>query len=340
MFTMQQLVFAQNFPFSGAARRIITEQDISLEKLPEEAVLRAERIVWDAMLGKGAPLKLQSTDLLLQEILAFPVAKILVSFTKDARLFERFSAMIADNAFAFLNSQKNKQEAAVALASDIGLRFDFADESGFFVKVPLTDFLLVRFNDPQLKLVNQQVDKGMVFLDANNFCRFLREKVFMLVLQSLPVPTDGMPKGLQAAAKQLALETAAAEKKKFDFAIRGKADSNSFPPCMASLYSQLASGQKLPHMARVYLAYFLNSVGMQKQQIFELFKKSPDFKERIAAYQINKIVAQNYTPPSCDKVRAQGYCPNSNCGVRNPISFYKRELRKAKPAASAESNKN
>ncbi|MCX6798969.1 MAG: hypothetical protein NTW59_02625 [Candidatus Diapherotrites archaeon] len=332
---MDQLVFAQRFPFTDAARRIVAEQNLSLERLPEEVVQRAEQLVRQAVSGKAEPLRLQNTDLLLQEILAFPVAKIILSFTKDARLFERFSAMAADNAFSFLNMQKSRQEATVALAKDLRVGFDFAEENGFFVRVPLQEFLQVRFGDPLLKLVNQRVSRGRVFLDLNNFCRFLREKSFKVVLGSLPVPTAGLPAGLQATAKRLQQELIASEKKYFDFAIKGKADANSFPPCMASLYSQLIAGQKLPHMARVYLTYFLNRIGMPKQQILELFKKSPDFKERIASYQINKIVAQNYTPASCDKMRAQGYCPNADCNVRNPLSFYRRELKKKKQPESA-----
>jgi len=84
----------------------------------------------------------------------------------------------------------------------------------------------------------------------------------------------------------------------------------------------------LPHTARFYLASFLNRVGMPKEQIILAFKKSPDFNEKIALYQINRIVKQDYTPASCDKIRAAGFCPSADCNVRHPLSYYRRQLRK------------
>jgi len=85
-------------------------------------------------------------------------------------------------------------------------------------------------------------------------------------------------------------------------------------------------------MANFTLATFLNSIGMPKARILELFKKSPNFSERIASYQLDRIAKQNYAPPSCDKIRSYGLCPNKDCPARHPLSFYRRLAKRAEGA--------
>jgi len=326
--TLEQLAFAQHFPFGSTAKRVVLEQNLSLENIPEKVVERAELMVRNAFSGKKYLFELHSSDLLLQEILAFPVAKILVSFSNDRVLFQRFSAMVADSSYAFLEMEKDKGKAAVALASELGAVVDFPESKHFFVSMQLQQFLSIPFSDPSLKLVNQFVSNGSVLLDLNGFCRFLREKSYSAIFSSLPVPVKGLPKGLESIAKDLRAKSKAREQKLFKQAFKGKLAPEAFPPCIAQMYGQLASGQKIPHMANFTLATFLNSVGMPKAQTLALFKKSPNFKERIASYQLDRISKQNYAPPSCDKIRSYGFCPNADCRVKHPLGFYRRQMRK------------
>jgi len=327
MHTLEQLLFAQHFPFSNATRRIVAEENISLSELPEQVVERAELMAEHAFQGKKYVFELRQSELLLQEVLAFPVAKIIVSFAKDPVLYARFSKMVADSGHSFLGREKDKKDVAVKLATDLGISFDFPEHGDFFVSLPLQEFLSIRFNDQSLKLVNQFVSNGQVFLDLNDFAKFLREKSYSVVFSSLPVPVSGLPQRLQAIANRLRNASKQREQRIFKEAFKGKVSPDSFPECIASMYSQLASGQKIPHMANFTLAAFLNSIGMPKEQIIALFKKSPNFKERIARYQIDRIVKQNYAPPSCEKIKAYGICPNTSCNTRHPITFYRRKMR-------------
>ncbi len=330
MATMQQILFAQHFPFSETAKRIVNEQSVSLEQLPETVIERASLAVEHAAAGKKYALALHSTELLLQEILAFPVAKIFVSFAKDRLLYEKFAALFADAALHYLNTGKGQKEEAVALATELRLRFDFTGEKDFLVSVPLLEFLQVCFSDMLLKLVNQRVSKGRVFLDLNGFPRLLRAVVFERILGSLPVPVDGLPKNLVKMGQRFQRDFKAKQARHFQLAFKGKVNADAFPPCIASMYSQLLEGKNLPHMARFILASFLNRVGMPKQQVLELFRKAPNFKEKITLYQLDRIAKQNYTPASCNKIRSYGHCPNADCNVRNPLSFYRRRLQNAK----------
>ncbi len=335
MHTVQQLLFAQHFPFTQASKHIVLEENLSLEDLPENVVERAELMVVHAFKGKEYSFELKQSELLLQEILAFPVAKILVSFTADSGLYSRFSAMVANSGYIFLGNEKDKGKQAISLASDFGIKFDFPEQKDFFVSMPLQDYLSVPFRDENLKLVNQFVSHGLVFLDLNNFCRFLREKAYFTVISSLPVPVTGLPKRLQKIATNLKAASKAREEKIFKQAFKGKVAPEAFPPCIAQLYGQLVSGQKLPHMANFTLATFLNSIGMPKAQILALYKKSPNFNERTTSYQLDRIAKQDYAPPSCDKIKAYGYCPDKTCNRKHPMGFYRGKLRSAQKAEDA-----
>jgi len=127
MHSLQQLLFAQHFPFTEAARKIVLEENPSLENLPEPLLERAELMARHAFSGKKYAFELHSADLLLQEILAFPIAKIIISFAGEPWLCRAFASMVADSAFFFLNSEKDKGKAAIELASELSLKFDFPE---------------------------------------------------------------------------------------------------------------------------------------------------------------------------------------------------------------------
>ena len=335
MHTLDQLLFAQHFPFTGAARKIILAENLSLEGLPREVVERADLMVRHALDGKKYAPELKISDLLLQEILAFPVAKIVVSLAGQPQMYTKLASMVADSTLEFLDMAKDNKQEAISLASDLDIAFDFSENKAFLVSLPLQEFLKIPFKDPSLKLVNQFVSKGQVFLDLNGFCRFLKEKAYSTVLSSLPVKTEGIPLQLKKIALGVKGEAKAREQKLFKAAFKGKLAPEAFPPCIAQMYGQLASGQKIPHMANFTLATFLNSVGMPKVQMLALFRKSSNFKERVAGYQIDRIVAQNYAPPGCDKIKAYGNC-TADCHVKHPLGFYRRQLRVQKKPEAVE----
>lgn len=329
-------MFAQRFPFTEAARKIVLEENPSLDALPEPLLERAELMARHAFLGKKYAFELHSSDLLLQEILAFPVAKIIISFAAQPSLYRAFASMVADSAFFFIASEKGKGKLAIGLASELGLEFDFPDSKAFFASMPLAQYVSAPLQGDSLRLVNQFVGHGSVFLDLNSFCRFLRQKAFQIVFSSLPVPVQGLPKRLEGLGKRLQADAKAREQKAFGEAFKGSVAPEAFPPCIAAMYSQLSSGQKLAHMANFTLATFLNSIGMPTAKILALFKKSPNFSERIASYQLDRIAKQNYAPPSCEKIRSYALCPNRDCTARHPLSLYRRRAKMAADEKDAE----
>ncbi|MAG21854.1 MAG: hypothetical protein CL943_00930 [Candidatus Diapherotrites archaeon] len=325
--SLEQLQFAQKFPFSPLAKRILKESNLSLETIDEETMNRAAVMISRAFKGKEYTLEIKTTDLLEQEIAAFPIAKILVSLLDDRSFYKRFALMVARSTFSYLESSQERKQLALDLAEGLDINFSMLEKNDFFVSVPLTQFLSIKFNDKNLKLVNQHVESGTVFLNTNSFLRFLSEIVFVRILSDLPVPTGAVPKSFRAFAKQISIDAKKAQTREFNFKVEGKMNPNAFPPCMASLYQKIISGERLPHMARFFLATFLNAIGMPQDQIISVFKKSPDFDQKIAGYQIRRIAEQNYALASCEKIKSYGVCTSIECRIKHPLSYYKRMLR-------------
>src|SRR3989338_7772798 len=154
MFSIQELRFAQNYPFSSTAKRIVKESDFSLDEVPNVILSRAKVQVIAA--AKKTTIEfpaIQSKEILLNEVLAFPVAKILVALTKKEELSRKFVSGIAANAKASLDKEGN--ETLFRIAQDLEVKFHLSESRNFFVELPITEYLKASPRQDFMKLVNQ-----------------------------------------------------------------------------------------------------------------------------------------------------------------------------------------
>jgi DNA primase large subunit len=88
-------------------------------------------------------------------------------------------------------------------------------------------------------------------------------------------------------------------------------------------------------MGRFALTAFLSHVGLDADDILDLFRGSSDFKESIASYQVHHITGDisgtRYTPPSCSTMQTYGIClKDKTCErVGSPRYYYFRRQRRA-----------
>mgnify|MGYP001562650892 FL=1 len=158
MFSIQELRFAQTYPFSSTAKRIVKESDFSLDEVPVEILSRAKVQVIAAAKNTAIDFSsIQSKEVLLNEVLAFPVAKILVGLTKKEELSRKFVAGVASIAKASLDKESN--ETLFKIAQDLGVKFYLSESKSFFVELPITEYLRAAPRQDFMKLVNQKVSK-------------------------------------------------------------------------------------------------------------------------------------------------------------------------------------
>jgi len=105
----------------------------------------------------------------------------------------------------------------------------------------------------------------------------------------------------------------------------------AYPPCIKTLINSLISGENLSHHQRFAVASFLVNIGANIDAVLDLFKRSPDFNERVARYQIEHIAGlrgskKRYLPYNCVTMRSLGLCVG-DCGVKNPLTYYYRRIK-------------
>jgi DNA primase large subunit len=260
---------------------------------------------------------------------------------KAPNIKEKFALLIKNYCFSNLLDSKNPKDLCALLADDFGLKYSFVEDSDYFVKVSLIDYLQIYFIDAESKLINKPLLMGEVFLNINDFARFLSEKAYARVLDSLPIPEKNISKNIIPLARSIDSQLVVMEKKNFDFKLAGKIDPNLFPPCMGVLYADQLAGKKLSYMGRLALASFLFQLGMSKTELMTLYSKSPDFKKHIAEYHINRIFEKELSAPGCVKMFEYGLkvpACEKECKYKHPFRFYLSKLRVKNRMKNANSN--
>ncbi|MBS3061101.1 MAG: hypothetical protein J4215_00800 [Candidatus Diapherotrites archaeon] len=341
MFSIDELRFASKFPFSATSRQVLKLNGFELNRVPAQVLKKAVLlIVFAQKPHKKAEYEkffserqIGSSDLLLTDVQAFPVAKILLSAMNQPEFFDRFADLFARQTFFYLSLESNK-ETLLGLANEMNSKAHPSSKQGFFAQVALTDFLEANFREDFMKLVNQQLDSGTIFLNRNDFCRFLSELSRERVASSLPVSLENVPKNFVDVSRQLKEQLAFRKRQEFDFKSLGSVDQDAFPPCMAKIYSELLAGQNVNHPGRFNLATFLVAIGMPTDQIVDAFKGAPNFDEKVTRYQVERIAGHGkakYSPSSCAKMREYELCV-ANCPVTHPLQFYRNQKQGAKTA--------
>ena len=328
---MNGLLFAQKFPFSDISREHLKKLNLSTDSLPEVAIKRAALMVSKAFsAGTYSPdADSLSREEIENEIIAFPIAKMFVSVMRTPNILEKFSLFVQRNTFNSLVGSNDSKDVCISLADDLKVPYSISEQKGFFAEVPLLNYLQSYFVDPENSLLSKPVEKGKVFLTVNDFARFLSEKAYAKVFDSLPISQKEVPKQIQELARSIDSQLVVIEKKNFDLKLLGKIDPSLFPPCMSALYAEQLAGKKLQYMARLALASFLFQLGMSKTEMLSLLSKSPDYKKNIAEYHVKRIFDKGLSAPGCEKIKEYGLrvaeC-NKVCTYKHPVQYYLSHL--------------
>lgn len=323
---MDDLEFSQKFPFTEVAKKYLRETKLSLEDVSEEQVKKAALIILRANSRKEYYLEIGSPtkEILEKEIIAFPIAKLLVSTINIPNIIEKFSDLYRRKTFNEIQKEKKVTELTLDLAKDFGIDFEFCEDC---FKIPLLQYLDIYFVDEETKLVNKRVEKGKVFLNNNDFVRFLSEKAFKKIFDSLPIEKQKIPKNFLTISKKITPQLTNIQQKDYSKLFE-KIRVDLFPPTMLDLYNKQLAGQKLSYYERLTIGGFLQQIGMQKNAMLEFFSKSPDYKKNIAEYHVNRIFEVGLSAPNYKKMSDFGIIiSEEEKNYVHPIKYYSRMLK-------------
>ena len=331
------------YPFRAEAQDWIREQGVSLADVLTSPAY--ERVVAE---GRDRVLEAISEDGLADKtaydeadaviaVLSYPIARMLVSSVGDILLIRRYALKEAKAAYGHL--VREDVGFLMELASEeLGVSAELVEDAEEeTVRLHFTDYLkhASSIRHKAWKLHNQDLREGEVHLVKRRFARLLQEalrqrieselplEVTEAILEHLAEEIDAVVKGVEALRETIQRES------------YGEFSLDYMPPCMRDLLEKTQQGVNVPHMGRFALTAFLSHVGLDADDILDLFRASSDFKESIASYQVRHILGEvsgtRYTPPSCSTMQTYGICLRDKRCERagSPRRYYFRQQRRA-----------
>lgn len=273
---------------------------------------------------------------LLEELLSYVYARILVSALDDAYVVRRHALAEAVRVRDYL-ARESDPRALAATASVVELAVEPAGDAA---RMHFTDFLryAVHLKDMEWKLVRQKLQSGVVTLDRASAARLVQEGLRRRIEGELPKRlSDEVAAAVEPDLGALR-EAARIKKEKFQVESFGEVDLGLLPPCMTHLLGQLQRGENVAHSGRFAVTSFLNTIGMGADDIMKLFSQAPDFREDLTRYQVEHITGvtsgTKYSPPGCQAMQTFGICynPDDTCRSRkkdgsarvtHPLNYYR-----------------
>lgn len=352
------------YPFFEAARTAVASAGVSLANLVAEdapAVTRGRERVERALLeGVTAPEDPGAWNV-LDELLSYPIARILVSLIDAPAAVEKYAAAEAATAherfvedFA-TDDDLRSAPAAHADLDDVLREFDLDDDvtpeaserksgvsgpDGYRVAVGAYLTLSSPTWGPKWRLVNRELAAGAVRVERRELYRMLREAVRRRVAEGLPF--EGLRDSSDGAtiAEELEAEISDLRDLLSDRDEVGEIDTvvpDLFPPCMTGLLEKADRGAPLEPFESFALMAFLTGIGMDADEIIVFCRQSSLDAEQIR-YQTEYLrdeAGAQYAPPSCETLHAYGVCQNEDDHWKvagHPLVYYEKRLTAADDA--------
>lgn len=331
------------YPFRSEAQEWIRDRGVSLadvltHQAYRQVIEEGRDRVMEAMSEDGIHDHTANDEAkAIVAVLSYPIARMLVSSVGDILLIRRYALKEAKAAYGHLVGED--AEFLLELAEEeLNLPAELVEDGGEeTVRLHFSDYLknASSIRHKPWKLHNQDLREGYVHLPKRKFARLLQEALRQRIEDELPLEvTDTILDQLSDEIDEVVngVETLRESIQKESY---GEFSLDYLPPCMMDLLSKTQQGVNVPHMGRFALTAFLGHVGLDSEDILNLFRASSDFKESLASYQIHHIMGDisgtRYTPPSCSTMQTYGIClKDKRCErVGSPRYFYFRQQRRA-----------
>jgi DNA primase large subunit len=341
------------YPFFTAAREAVQSSGVTLARLVEDdapaverGVERVERALLSGTVAPETPEAWEPRD----ELLSYPVARILVSLLDSRAAVRKYAAAEATTArerftedFAADDGDLRSVAPRRVALEDLLAEFDLADavrpvDAGparEAYEVDLAPYL--RLMDAEWgdrwRLVNRAVADGGVRVDREDLHRLLEAAVRRRVADGLPFDVRTSPAGEDIAD---ALEAEVAH-------LRGlladrdpvpdveAVEPELFPPCVQSLLERVRGGETLPPRARFALLAFLADLGVDADRVAEFVDVPPArlVDPEFGAAVLGDGSRAQYPMPSCATMDAVDLCVDRDdrCEtVAHPVEYYAAAL--------------
>ena len=333
-----------------------SELDVDMETLIAEgapAVARARQRVERALLAGRVDAEDSDEWRLEDELLSYPIARILVSLLDSGAAIDKYAAAEAKTAVDRLREDfetgddglKSTPTARLDretildeldLSATITAETDHPSRDPEWFRVGVGSYLRLASGSrgDGWRLVNRELLDGRVRVERDELFALLQTAIRRRVASGLPF--DGLTEGegiveplegeLGELRRLLSERTAVGT---IDFVDRGL-----FPPCIENLLQKAEDGIKLESFESFTLMAFLTGIGMDADEIVDFCAESsldPDGIRYQTEY-LRDDRGTQYPPPSCETLSAYGICHNEDDHWKtagHPLAYYQRRLETA-----------
>jgi len=324
------------YPFLRAASSYIAEQGLDILRVLDDiayadAVLMGrERAFMAVSDGRLPAFHAADEDDVIDILISYAVARIIVSTFPDSYLINRYSRVEAEAATQRLYEES--PDTIMSVASDLSFPLEYGD-GGF--RIHFTDYLIYSsdIRDPAWKLINQDLKHGHVFLTKKRAVRLMQKAIENRILERLPLALpESIAESFRKDTERLKALVAEA-KSRFSGSDIGEYSPDRLPPCIKHIMAMAQQGINIPHIGRFTLVSFLNAIGMEVEEIMAVFALSPDFREDLTRYQVEHITGISsgieYTVPECSTLKTNSLCfadEDPLCKkkwLKHPLQYYR-----------------
>lgn len=331
---------AAKYPFLKEAAETLDVLNLTLDDLEnpgfDNVLRRAESRVSQAIIKGEVNVDLSDS---LTELLSFPVANMYVASLGEGFLSRRYALSEAKRVSKLLEEENEAHIAKIA-RREFGWSCKLVrknlDGRLHSFKLSFSSYLrnVAAFREPKWKLVNRLLAEGEVLATKSDVVRLLQEEVqrriygFLFKRHHITLPGPARAK-VEALSKIFESN----RPRLTSVNLPNKVNMEALPPCIKDSFEGLLAGKREGHMERFTLTSFLINIGMDLDEIIQLFISVTDFDEDFTRYQIEHIAGlrggrTKYTPPTCSTLRTHNVChnPDEICKtIKHPLSYYRRK---------------
>ncbi|MEM1508892.1 MAG: hypothetical protein QXY49_02040 [Thermofilaceae archaeon] len=271
-----------------------------------------------------------------EEIISFMTSLLVLKLIGDRLLVRRFATTFARRTRFFLSGEE--LDKLLYLLNSLGIKVRYeGNVFGYPLSISVFDYLdSIPERRGSWKLVHRVVDKGWVYVNRVETIRLGEERLRALIekrVEEVEVEELQIPDSLYSLAERLSSEwgTYLRNIKENWEIVEVDNWEKALPPCVKAIIDSVKAGKNIPHSARFMLASFMLNIGLNVEEVLEVFRVAPDFKEQVTRYQIEHIAGmrgsrKKYSPYKCDNMKTLGLCI-AECGVKHPLQYYWKSLR-------------
>ncbi|HJJ54894.1 MAG TPA: DNA primase large subunit PriL [Methanocorpusculum sp.] len=256
----------------------------------------------------------------ISDIVTYGLARILVSCIKDRMTIQRFVRAEAKRVYSYLSMEENR-----TLKQRVCQEFGISDDAEELTVLQYVE-MAANITDSKWRLINRKVQNGIVEISPDELEILLSEKIRTYLGASLPVSVpDSFSQRFQPWIEKIAAKVQERTLEEF-----GTIEETAFPPCIQALIEASVAGANIAHAGRFAMVAFLHTIGMPTEQIEGIFSRSPNYNPDMTEYQVNHILTNDYTPPSCLTMQTNGICSHKVAlceKIPHPLSYY-REMKR------------